>query len=237
MQTRSDMEVELLARLRVAGNSTVFTADRLTQLIANAYIWCTEQYVFHELVKAKITSTIINQQYYDYPIEFRTDSIVSVIVGGVAYLRKNFFDFLSFQRDSQISSGVYLYADYMRQFHIYPIPVASGSLDMTVYGAVQADALTNPDTTTIFTDQNASGNEAIVEKAFSVAVSTSTATRYSANLADIHEKKAMSILTSIFKKQNQQTQKDQKMMPMYDVPDMFGSMGSTQNLGSFNYPY
>jgi len=55
MTTRADLEAELLTRLQVADNSTLFPSARLTSLIKNAYIWATQFVVWHDLVRARAT--------------------------------------------------------------------------------------------------------------------------------------------------------------------------------------
>ena len=76
MDTRTEMETELVAQLQVASNSSLFPSTRITSLIQNAYKWATNLFIWTDLVKAKTTSTGTNQEYYDFPEEFRSNTVV-----------------------------------------------------------------------------------------------------------------------------------------------------------------
>lgn len=209
-----DLTAETTSRLQVAANSTLFTSTRVGNLVQDANQWATSLYLWPMLERAKTTSTDAGKYYYDYPAEFRTDSIVRLSIDGVFYKSIAFADFLERREDSNFKDKVY--ADYARQYFIHPIPTASGSNNLDVWGVINAPVLVT-DSKTIFSDADISGNEAIVKKAVSVAIAPKNKNR-----AMQEENEARAILGSIYAKIITRTQKDQPQdRPFFNVPQLF----------------
>lgn len=229
MQTYGEMQSELVSRLQVANNSTLFPTSRIQTLIKDAHLWATSLYIWLDLVRAKTTSTRSGHEYYDYPTEFRTDTIVMIEIDGEEYDRKNFEDFRDYRRNNATSKKK-IYSNYGRQFFISPIPTVDGSNNMDVWGAIQAPQLTLSTDYTIFSRNNDSGNEAIVKKAQAVAVEPKDP-----NKAAKLETDAIGLLTLIFQKQQNTLQRDQRIQhPQFDVPDFFAGNGMSVRPGSFS---
>jgi len=222
MQTYTELKTELSSRLQVASNSTLFTTTRIETLIKDAYMWATSQYNWPILEKAKITSTIANHYYYDYPAEFRTDSIIRVVIADQEYDRKAFEDFLDYKDANADDTDTFIFADYGRQVFIFPTPTVSGSSNFDVWGTIQPTQLSAGSDTTIFTYHDESGNEAIVKKALSVALS-----RSEKNLSVQEENEAKGILATIWQKVMQKQARDQRLdHPFFEVEDMFAPGGT-----------
>jgi len=230
MITRADLEAELLEQLLVADNSTLYPSTRLTSLVQNAYIWATQLVIWHDLVRAVYTSSVATINYYDYPDEFRSESIVRLEVAGEKSARKNFEDYLDFKNRNPTSTKR-IFASFGRQYFISPTPLAN-NLEITLWGAVQADALALSTTKTIFSDNKQDGNEAVVRKAFSVAIK-----RSDPNLSKSEEQEAMVLLLRLAKAENDNTQRNQRLNhPMFNVPDFLGnSLGLSSSIGRFDY--
>src|SRR3990172_3109899 len=96
MQTYSEMQTELLARLMASTNSTLFPTARIQTLIKDAHLWATSLYLWPQLERDKYTSTN-GDYYYDYPTDFRTDSISRIIIDDKEYDRKAFEDWLDYK--------------------------------------------------------------------------------------------------------------------------------------------
>lgn len=228
MRTRSDMETELLARLQVANNSSLYPAARLTTLIQNAYTWATTTWVWTDLVNGKYTSSIANNEYYDYPDSFRSNTIMRLELDNVSYKRKSFEDYLDY-KENNIDSDYKMFASYGRYYFIHPTPKTNGTNNITVWGALMADDLTTSSSITIFSDNKEEGNEAIVKKALSVAL-----TRVDKNLAITEEKEAISILSKLYLDEKAATQRDQRIQhPKFAIPDYYANRYKT-TYGNFN---
>jgi len=228
MRTRADMETELLARLQVANNSSMFPSTRLTTLIQNAYQWATTTWVWTDLVNGKFTSSVANNEYYDYPADFRSNTIMRLELDGVSYDRKAFEDYLAY-KERNPSDQYKMFASYGRYYFIHPTPSASGTNNITVWGSLMADTLTLSTSTTIFTDNKVEGNEALVKKALAVAL-----TRIDKNLAKVEEQEAISLLTKIYVDEKAATQRDQRIQhPKFGIPDYYAGRYKTV-YGNFN---
>jgi hypothetical protein len=229
MTTRSDLETELIARLQVASNSTLYPSTRITTIIQSAYMWATQLVIWHDLVRARCTSTVATQEYYDYPANFRSESIIRMEVDGEEYKRKNYEDYLAFQQDNP-SSTKKIFSSFGRQFFISPIPTTTGSNNITIWGAIQADALSSSSSVPIFSYNKEEANEAVIKKAIAIALVRSDPT-----VAKSEEQDAITLLMKLSTDESKNTQRNKRLNhPMLTVPDYFNSSGST-DIGSFNY--
>lgn len=220
MQTFGEMKSELKSRLQVADSSSVFTDSRLGILLNEGNTWATSIYNWPQNEEAKKTVTQIDHDYYEYPDIFRTDSISRLYVNGKKYDPKNFQDFLTFRENNPTSTDL-IYSDYGRRYFIFPTPVAA-NLVIEVWGQKQAAKLVETTDQTIFSNHDESGNEAILKKAFSIAVK-----RIDQSLSVGEEKDAMGILAIIFSKIEARQQQYQRIdTPLFDVPDMFARANS-----------
>lgn len=191
------MLAELGSRLMVADNSTLFTSARKANLIKDAHLWATSYKEWPELVRAKTTTTTTDE-YYDYPDEFRTDSVIRLIINSNKYDKKNYEDFL----------------DYLDE-HSDNLDSYTAGLTMDVYGSIQPEELTD---TSIFSQSDDSGNEAIVKKALSVALKKS-----SPQVAIQEEAEAKIILDNIWKRIALRQQREERLdHPFFNVPDFLG---------------
>lgn len=226
MDTREDLEQELLSQLEAADNSSIYPASRLTQLIKNAYKWATNLFIWNDLVRAKCASTVAGNYYYDYPDEFRSDTIIALEVDGEDYEQINFEDFKTFKKDNP-NSNEKLFASFGRQYFIFPTPTTNGTNNIDVYGAIQADDLVNSSSQSIFSGNKDSGNESVVRKAFSVAIK-----RADSSLSEKEEKAATAELGRLnaIEVKGRQRQK-RKQHPRFNVPNFFAQ--GTSRVGNF----
>ena len=230
MDTRSEMETELVAQLQVAANSSRYPSTRITTLIQNAYKWATNLFIWTDLVKAKTTDTGASQEYYDYPEEFRSNTIVRLEIDGDPYERKNFEDFLDYKENNSTTTKK-MFANYGRLFFVNPIPSAIGTDNICAWGAIQADALSSAASETIFTDNNPEGNEAVVQRALGVALKRIDKDQ---SLLEIQE--AVATLAKLHSDEIKATQRDKRLdHPSMNVPNMYGNYASNPNPGRFNY--
>lgn len=213
--------------LMAAASSTLFTADRKKKAIQNAYLWATSLYSWPELEKAKEATSIIGQEYYDYPSNFRTDTLGEFLYfNGQAYRRKAWNDYLEHQRKYP-SSTKRIFADYGRQYFIFPIPMVEAKI--TLWGQVQATQIVDSLDTTIFSLHDDSGNEAVVKKALSDLVK-----RIDANLAKSEEQGAITTLSVIWDKVQKRQQTAQTLnKPMFQVQNFFPGSNAGFTPGNF----
>ena len=210
------MQTELLARLMASTNSTLFPTARIQTLIKDAHLWATSLYLWPQLERDKYTSTN-GDYYYDYPTDFRTDSISRIIIDDKEYDRKAFEDWLDYKLNNSTDTNTRIFADFGRQIFIFPTP-GTGTDNFDIWGSIQATQLSASGDKTIFSDHDDSGNEAIVKKALSVAIA-----KIDKKLSQAEESEATNILSRIFRKVLQRQQRDQrKDHPQFDIPNYYG---------------
>ena len=123
-----------------------------------------------------------------------------------------------------------MFSSFGRQFFINPTPSTDGSANITAWGAIQADALSDSTSVPIFSYNKEEGNEAVIKKALSVALGR-TDTRF----AQMELQDAISILLRLSTEEHQNTQRNQRLdHPMFDVPDYLNGNGTTP-YQRFNY--
>lgn len=228
MNTFQEMYTELQSRLSVTENSTFYTLTRVKSAINNSYLWAVALFIWPATQKAKTTSTVANQYYYDNPAGFRTDSIYRVEIDGLEYDPKSFEDFLDYRRDNPKNTKR-IFASHGKQFFVFPTPTADGDSNMDVWGQEAVTTLSADGDKTIFSDSEPEGNEAIVKQALSVL----QAKGKDKKTGQIEDAEAKQILATIYSKQLSQKQKYQRLdHPKFDVPDYYSS-GIAQNIGRF----
>jgi hypothetical protein len=221
MQTFLQMQTEMTSRLGVATNSTKFPLARIKLLLQDAHLWATALYPFRELTletdvlaSTGVTSTYIaGAKDFTYPATYRSNSIWMIFIGSNEYLKRNFDDLLRYVLNNS-TSNKRRYADLGRNYIVYPSP-STGTLK--VYGQKQATQISADGDTTIFSSANDEGNEAILNKAISVAKNDKS-----------KEQDAVMTLTKLFSDQKDKAQFDKPMAkPIFDVPDFFGGGRNT----------
>lgn len=229
MDTRAEMETELIARLQVASNSSLFPSSRITTLIQNAYKWATNLFIWPELVRAKCTSTIANAEYYDYPSEFRTGTIIRLEIDGDPYDRKDYEDYMDYKENNPNTTKK-MFANYGRFFFVNPTPSSNGSNNIDVWGAIQADVLDDSTDETIFTNSSPEGNEAVVERGFAIAMK-----RIDSAVSKSSNDEATIILGKLNMDAWKSTHRDKRLdHPRFNVPNFFGNDRSP-GVGKFSY--
>jgi hypothetical protein len=251
MQTRQEIEQELSARLMIANNSTMVSSTRITTLVQDANLWAGTLFFWPSLARSRYFSSKpsidsstpilpLNYDYYDYPADFLTGSVSRLYFNGLKYEKKAFQDFLDYVDGTQEPNTApdrtrRYFAEFGRQFFVWPGVASAGTNDGLVWGNIQPPALPNPTSTTIFSLWNDSGNEAILKKAISVEME-----RLDPTFANQQKAEAVQLLTVIWNKVTAENQKSQRLNhPRFAVPNFFnlnGFIGGFWNNNSINNP-
>ena len=233
METRAEMETELQLQLQSAANSSLFPSTRLTSLIQNAYKEATTLFKWLALARAKTTSTVAKVSgedvcYYDYPDEFRTNTIFRVQIDGDEYNRKGFESFLDY-RNRTTSPSKRIFSNYQRFVFISPDTVV-GTNNMDIWGIIQAPALSSSGSETIFSGNADEGNFAIVSLAISTAVK-----KINFKLSDKERNNALVALGKMNNDEWDEYARDQQLdTPMFEVPDFFNGNSINNTIGRFD---
>lgn len=200
MRLLSEMQSKLTSDLMVADNSTLFTSTRILDLLKSGHLTATSYKDWPDLQRTKITDTTTDE-YYDYPDEFRTDSITDIAINNIAYEKKNYMDFVRYCRDN---------ADRL-------ISRVAG-LTLDVSGCIQPEQFSVSVTTTIFSYSDETGNDAIVKFALADGIK-----KTNPNLSAQLETEARVLLERIWSHVIPRKQSEGRLnKPFFNVPDFFG---------------
>lgn len=236
MNTRAEMETELQKQLRSATNSNIFPSDRITTIIQNSYLTATTIFKWLSLSKAKTTSTTTKGAgddicYYDYPEEFRTNTVFRVQIDGKEYNRKSYESLLDYRnRYPTGNSARRIFASYQRFIFVSP-DTEVGTDNMDIWGIIQAPALSLSTSETIFSNNAVEGNLAVVKLGISEAlfnIKPETAKRA--------KEEAILSLSNLNTAEWEGFRRDQQLdTPLFSVPDFFGRPNLNDAIGRFNY--
>lgn len=240
MQIRSEIEAEVIVRAMVANNSTQFSPARVTTVVKDASLWGGTLFYWPSLFRSRIFSSKPNTQslaydYYDYPTDMLDGSIQRLYIAGKKYDKKAFQDFLDYVDNATLTSlppdqTKYYFAEYSRQYFVFPKVSVAGVNDGLVWGNIQPPSLDNPTDKTIFSLWDDSGNEAICKKALSVLME-----RLDSNFANTQKQEAIALLGLIWKKVTMENQKNQRLQhAQFNVPDLFSTNSGLSSIGNFN---
>ena len=246
MDTLEDLIQAVQDDLTVGEESALYNPTLIKRVINRAKRKAEALYPWPELMDAKKTVTQVNQEYYDYPRNWRSNSIWKLTITDstgtdIRYGEEpdgsplSFDDYLSWRQDNPDSTDK-KWANQWRRFFLYPIPTSAGSLDtginvISIWGImVSTDELVDDSDITIFSYSAPECNEAIVLE--TVAILKAKAEQEKAG--EFRSIEAKQILTTRWAQVRKELAKYEKNMPFFDVPDLFGNGNSKDLRGRFD---
>lgn len=241
MKTKANIRDALRTSLSLVDTSTFLLDADLDVYIAAAYIWVQDQKPWVSLEKARKTATSEDEDnpgsinyYYDYPSEFKDNSVFRLLVGAKKYKKIDFEDFLDYKESTpnltyaSATKEQRRFAEYARQYFMHPAPTTEG-VEIVVWGMIQAAVLSTDGSKTIWSDAEEGVNEAVYLKAYSYGLDKMG----KKTDADKQEEKAKVIINDAWERMNARRQRDQRMdHPFFaPVPDFFGQGQSA--IGNF----
>jgi len=238
MNTFEDLILAVQSDLNVNDTSPLFPLATVKSAINRAYIKSGGLFRWSGTEDAKKTSTQLNAEYYDYPQNWRDNSIWRIEIDDKQYGElpdgspMKFEDYLIW-RNSSINSGSTdkKWANQKRRFFVYPVPTSVGTYNISVWGQKVVDSMTENSDVTIFSYSQPECNEAVLLEA--VAILKNKVEEEKAG--EFRSSQAKQILVLAWNNIQQEQMKYEKDQPFFDVPDFFGSNSSKgQNTGNFN---
>jgi len=179
-----------------------------------------------ETEDARKTSTVINQEYYDYPTNWIPDSAFRLEVDDKMYGEGldgsplTFPDYLSWRRDTNnTNSTEKKWSSQWRRYFIYPVPTTTGDNNIVVWGQKVVAALSALTDITIFSYSMPQCNDAIVQEAVAILKAQGDKIQDS----QFRSIEAKQLLTIAWDKIKKNQSKYEKNLPFMDVPDYFGN--------------
>lgn len=125
-----------------------FYSDAYLQRVANRCVmWLCDLHPWQQTQYGYTRDSVADQEYYNYPEDFKTDSLWQLIFNGERYIRKSYAEYIKYQKDYGVSATEKYFTDFQRQFFINPAPTVEATIE--VFGhirpaAMSADGDTHP---------------------------------------------------------------------------------------------
>lgn len=223
--------------LTVGDESSLFPLALVKRAINRAYIKSGGLYPWPETEDAQKTSTVSGKEYYDYPDNWRPDSIWKLTIDGVRYGNEpdgspmSFDDYLDWKEDNATSTDK-KWANQWRRYFIWPILSSNGNNNINIWGHKVVTALSADSDVTIWSYSMPECNEAVVLEAEAILKSKGEEIRSGQFLS----LEAKAILTAAWNKIKAAQQKYKKVQPLFHVEDMFSGMSNLKEdvIGDFS---
>lgn len=236
MDTFLDLITIVQADVNANSNSTMYNPPTVKAVINRAYIVAAAMFLWPETEDAKKTSTILGSDYYDYPQLWRGGSMWKLKIDGVDYGDPLAFKDYLFEKENSFPSQLkQLWANQWRRFHVYPVPATNGNNNIEMWGQKAVDLLSADGDTTIFSYSMRECNQAITLEATKLLKMQGDAIQSTIvpRVGELHDLEAQQILHTAWGKIQQQKTKNEKTIPMFDVPDFFGKGRVKDTIGNF----
>jgi len=213
-----ELQTELQNRLSVTTTNTFWTSTMIKDWLNQANKWaCTyRKWPFTE--GAVYVNSRANALYYDYPPEFRSDSISRLEIESAEgkmeeYKKIRYQDFMKYIRENPDGEDK-IFSDHQRFYFINPKVPVSGR-EINLWGQKKPKKLVADSDITPFAEGEEAGEEAIIKKALSIALKKGK--KYTE--ARIEETEAKDILNEIWERvKEEQASYQTKDTPLFDVP-------------------
>lgn len=235
METFLDLITAVQDDVNAGDESTFYNLPLVKRAVNRAYNKVGGLFPWPELQDAKKTSTQADQEYYDYPQNWRSNSIWKVVIDDVRYGESpdgsplSFDDYLNWKEDYPDNTDK-KWANQWRRFFVWPVPTTQGDNNIHVWGIKTITAMTEDSDTTIFSYSTPEANEAIELEAVAILQSKGADDRG----AQFRSTEAKQILIGAWSKIAKEMSKYEKNMPFFDVPDFFGNGNSKDLRGRFD---
>lgn len=232
MDLLSDLVQAVRDDLSVDSTSTLYNETVIKRVLNRAYNKCGGLYRWPELEDAKKTSSIADQEYYDYPDNWQPDSVWKLKVDDDDYGDPLVYMDYLLERENTFPSGLTkAWSSQWRRFFVYPVPTTDGNNNICVWGQKVVDPLVSDASTTIFSYSFRDCNEAIVLETVAILKAKGDQTQE----GQFRSLEAKGILANAWQKIRQNQVKYEKTQPKFEVPDFFATSRSRKTrIGDFN---
>ena len=214
----SDLINAVQTDLTIGNESTMYPLAAVKLAIVRAYRKAGGFYRWPETEDAKKTSSVVNQEYYDYPQNWRPDSAWKLSVDGTDYGDPLVFKDYLYEKENSFPSQLKLaWSSQWRRIFIYPTPTVDGNNNIVIWGQKIVDALVNDTDTTIFSFSMPECNDAIAIEATAILKAKGS----DMSTEQFKSMEAKQILTVAWNKVRQDQTKYEKTTPMFEIPDFF----------------
>ena len=234
METLAELRAAVQSDLNVGDESSLYSTTAIDLAINRAYRKAGALFPWPSLMDALKTTTQIDQEYYDYPKTWRSNSIWKLEVDGDRYGEEpdgsplSYDDYLNWREDEPNSTDK-KWANQWRRYFISPVPTVA-DLVICIWGIENVVTLSLDASETIFSYSMPEGNEAVVLEAVAILKSKGEQEK-SGEFRSIEAKQILAVAWGKIRTENAKYEKNQ---PFFNVPDYFSGNGSATKIGDFD---
>jgi len=235
MDTLLQMRQAVQSALNSGSESSFFTDTVVDGAINTAYRKAGGLFPWAELEDALKTSTEEDHEYYEYPVNWRPDSIWKLEVNGRDMGDPLVFKDYLHETENNFPNGVKsIWSSQWRRFFIRldgVAPTTNGNNNISIWGIKTVETLTLDTDTTIFSYSLPECNDALVLEATAIMRAKSEEERRS----EFKSAEALRIFTITYGRLKKSQAKYEKTTPFLDVPDFFASRKSRSRTRRGNF--
>lgn len=218
MRNYGDIRNDFLVKMNQSTTAAFYTEQIIKDWFDDAHFWAAAMHKWpftegrYSTTSASATTNEDGWTALQYPEGFRTDSVRLMTVGGKRFDKKNFYKWQQFIQDNTSDTSK-VFTDFNRTVYVNP-NASDFSGTVTMWGQINVAEMAydtsstgvgDPNATTIFTDIENDGNEAILEKMLSFAYQrekspTSMVRGKMVSASAFHESLAQAKLDAIWKR-------------------------------------
>jgi hypothetical protein len=227
MDTFAEIREAVTSDLTIGSESSLYPTATVDMAINRAYTKAGALFPWPELMDAKTTTTQA-VEYYDYPSNWRSNSIWKLTIDGVRYGEDpdgsplSYDDFMNWKEDNSTATDK-KWANQWRRYFISPTTTAG--LTLCIWGIMVTEKLVENADVTIFSYSMQECNEAIILEA--VAILKAKGEQEKAG--EFRSLEAKQILAMAWGKIRTENAKYEKIQPFFDVPNFFSGNGNGSN--------
>lgn len=229
--TNVDLKTAIRDDLSIATGDSFFS-DAYIQRIANRAVkWLAGLHNWQQTQESRKRDSEANQEYYNYPENYKTDSIFKLSFNGDRYDRKSFEEYEKYKEDFTSGATDKIYTDFKRQMFLNPAPTTVA--EITIWGHVIPDDMSADADTHPFAKEGEL-EELIIQYAEGLAKQKGRGTLYNAGVADCQaaESKANKLWEAQKKEQAKYQTKDAEQFDFFEILPRNGNQRRTQR-GNF----
>lgn len=217
----SELKNELRNRLSIAIGNTFWTDAMLADWLNQANRWACNYKKWPFTEEAVYTASRANALYYDYPSNFKSDSISRLEIENAEgkmeeYKKIAYQDFMKYITNNPEGKDK-IFSDYKRFYFINPKVPVDGR-EITLWGQERPEKLVADTDKTPFAEGEEAGEEAIIKRALMIALQK--AKKYSE--ASVEREESKEILEQIYMRiLEEQVTYQRKDCPFFNVSRLF----------------
>lgn len=234
MDTLAQLRTGVQDDLTIGDESTLYSPNLIDRAINRAYRKAGGLFPWPELQDALKTTTQVDVDYYDYPVNWRSNSIWKLRINLERYGEDpdgsplSFDDYLNWKENYPDSTDK-KWANQWRRYFVSPTPTVAG-LVICIWGVKVTETLTADADTTVFSYSTPEVNEAIVLEAVAILKAKGDEEKS----AQFRSAEAKQILAVAWGKIAREQAKYEKNMPFFEVTDFYGNSSSKDMRGRFD---